>query len=440
MTITRSGMTLEAIEELIAQLVAEALATYEANCAAELVVKSQSQNRYDGDNRNGKGNRDGNGRGNGNGNEGGNGNLNPNRNDKGAMPVTCECTYHDFVKFQPLNFKGTEGVVGLTTCFEKMETRTIGADAAFVMSWRELIKLMIEVFQELTMLCTKMVLEEEDLVKKFIGGLPDNIQGNVIATEPTRLQDAIRIANNLMHHKLKGYTAKGVENKRRLDFNQKDNRAQQPPYKRQNVGGQNVARAYTAGNNERKGYAGPWPYCNKYVSYDVELADERVAETNTVLRGYTLGLLGHPFNIDLMPVKLSSFDVIIGMDWLANHRAMIVCDEKIIRIPYGDEVMIVQVTEKETEDKSEEKQLEDVPTVRDFLEVFLEDLLRLPPMRKVKFQIDLVPGIAPIARAPYRLAPSELRAESPDEVLFEITPALRTFGRCSFEPSLGKFF
>ncbi|GJX29637.1 reverse transcriptase domain-containing protein [Tanacetum coccineum] len=63
-------------------------------------------------------------------------------------------------------------------------------------------------FQELTMLCTKMVLEEEDRVEKFIGGLPDNIQGNVIAAEPIRLQDAVRMANNLMDQKLKGYAMK----------------------------------------------------------------------------------------------------------------------------------------------------------------------------------------------------------------------------------------
>ncbi|GJR29896.1 putative reverse transcriptase domain-containing protein [Tanacetum coccineum] len=78
------------------------------------------------------------------------------------------------------------------------------------------------------------------------------------------------------------------------------------------------------------------------VSYAVELADERISETNTILRVCTLGLLGHPFNIDLMPVELDSFDVIISMDWLANHHAMIVCDEKIVRITYGDEVLIVQ--------------------------------------------------------------------------------------------------
>ncbi|GKG38677.1 reverse transcriptase domain-containing protein, partial [Tanacetum coccineum] len=71
------------------------------------------------------------------------------------------------------------------------------------------------------------------------------------------------------------------------------------------------------------------------TSYAVELADERILETNIiVLRGCTLGLLGHPFDIDLMPVELGSFDVIIGMDWLAKYHALIVCDEKVVRIPY----------------------------------------------------------------------------------------------------------
>ncbi|GJS61962.1 putative reverse transcriptase domain-containing protein [Tanacetum coccineum] len=179
------------------------------------------------------------------------------------------------------------------------------------------------------------------------------------------------------------------------------------------------------------------------VSYVVELAGGRISKTNTILRGYTLGLLCHPFNIDLMPVELGSFDVIIDMDWLANHHSVIVYDEKIVRISYGDEVLIVQgdrdgkgeksklsiisctktqkyikrgcpiflakVTKKETEDKLEEKKLEDVPTVRDFSEVFPEDLPRLPPTRQVEFQIDLVPGVAPVVRDPYRLAPSELQ-------------------------------
>ncbi|GKF10065.1 putative reverse transcriptase domain-containing protein, partial [Tanacetum coccineum] len=145
------------------------------------------------------------------------------------------------------------------------------------------------------------------------------------------------------------------------------------------------------------------------VSYAVELAYRRISEANTILRGCTLGLLGHPFNIDLMPVELGSFNIIIDMDWLANHHTVIVCDEKIVRIPFGGEVLIVQVTKKETKDESEEKQLEDVPTVRDFPKVFPEDFPRLPPTRQVEFQIDLVPGARLVTRAPYRLAPMKLQ-------------------------------
>ncbi|GKC81592.1 putative reverse transcriptase domain-containing protein [Tanacetum coccineum] len=119
-----------------------------------------------------------------------------------------------------------------------------------------------------------------------------------------------------------------------------------------------------------------------------------------------------------MLVELGSFDVIIGMDWLAKYHALIICDEKIVRIPYGDEVLIIRgddcdggmhVTSKKNEDKSEEKRLKDVPIVWEFPEVFPEDLPGLPPARQVEFQIDLVPSAAPIARAPYRLAPAELQ-------------------------------
>ncbi|GJU62141.1 putative nucleotidyltransferase, ribonuclease H [Tanacetum coccineum] len=125
------------------------------------------------------------------------------------------------------------------------------------------------------------------------------------------------------------------------------------------------------------------------VSYAVELADGRTSKTSTVLRGCTLGLLGHPFNIDLMPIDLGSFDVIIGMDWLAKNHAVIVCDEKIVRIPYANEILIVTV--KENKDESKEKRLKDMPTVRDFPVVFPKGLPRLLPIRQVEFQIDLVP-------------------------------------------------
>ncbi|GJY99521.1 putative reverse transcriptase domain-containing protein [Tanacetum coccineum] len=390
--------------------------------------------------------------------------------------------------------------------------RTIGTEAAFAMSWRELMKLMTEVycprneiqkmetelwnltvknndlaaytqrFQELTMMCTKMVPEEEDRVEKFIGGLPDNIQGNVIAAEPTRLQDAVRIANNLMDQKLKGYAVKNAENKRRLEVNQRDNRGQQPPFKRPNVGGQNVARAYTAGNNEKKPYNGLLPLCNKCklhhegpctvrcgkcnkvghltqdckVTISTTLTQRGQVVNQRVVTCYECGGQGH-YQSDCPKLKdqnrgnkarnKNEVGEARGkayvLDWLANHHAAIVCDEKVVQIPYGDEVLIVQgdggsrreksklsiisctktqkyiergcliflarVTKKEIENESEEKRLEDVPTVRDFPEVFPEDLPGLPPTRQVEFQIDLVPGVAPMVRASYRLAPTELK-------------------------------
>ncbi|GJZ38849.1 putative reverse transcriptase domain-containing protein [Tanacetum coccineum] len=158
--------------------------------------------------------------------------------------------------------------------------------------------------------------------------------------------------------------------------------------------------------------------------YDVELADGRIIRLNTFLRGCTLNILNHPFNIELMPVELGSFDAIIGMDWLVKYQAIIVCAEKIVRIPWGNETLIVHgdgsnrgnealflanVTTKETEDKSEKKRLEDVPIVRDFPDVFPEDLSGLPTTRQVEFKIDLISGAAPVARAPYRLAPSEMK-------------------------------
>ncbi|GJR79696.1 putative reverse transcriptase domain-containing protein [Tanacetum coccineum] len=606
---TRSGasITREEFEELVTRRVAEEMEAREA--ARTLEPLNENGDEQEGENGgNGNGGNGGNGNGGNGENRNGNRNRNHGMNYGGFMLVARECTFQDFLKCKPQNFSGTEGVVGLTRWFKKIETvfnisncppkyqvkyatctlqdsaltwwnshkRTIGVEAAYTMNWVELMKLMTEVycprneiqkmetelwnltvkgndltaytqrFQELILLCTRMVPDEEDIVERFIGGLPDNIQGNVIAANPARLQDAIRIANQLMDKKVQGYAARSAENKRRMESNLRDNRGQQPPFKRQNTSGQNVARAYTAGNNERRGYVGPLPYCNKCrlhheglctmrcgnckkvghqtrdcraaiapntqrapvgnqqgiicyecgrpghfrkdcpklrsqnrgnqarnkngnktggneatakayaiggggtnpdsnvvtgtfllnncyasmlfdsgadrsfvsttfsalldvapttldTSYAIELADGRVSETNIILRGCTLGLLGHPFDIDLIPIELSSFDVIIGMDWLVdNFHALTFVTRWLFDFPYGNVALII-------EDKSEEKRLEDVPIVQEFPEVFPEDLPGLPPAQQVEFQIDLVHGVAPVARAPYRLAPAEMQ-------------------------------
>nr|GEY09317.1 putative reverse transcriptase domain-containing protein [Tanacetum cinerariifolium] len=139
--------------------------------------------------------------------------------------------------------------------------------------------------------------------------------------------------------------------------------------------------------------------------YDIKMADENLVSTNTIIQGCTLTLLNQPLKINLMPIKLGSFDDVIGMDWLSKYHAKILCDEKVVHIPIDGETLIIQVMEK----KSDEKQLEDIPVVREFLEVFPKDLPGLPLVRKVEFQIDLIPGVAPVAQAPYRLAPSEMQ-------------------------------
>ncbi|GJU02832.1 putative reverse transcriptase domain-containing protein [Tanacetum coccineum] len=117
------------------------------------------------------------------------------------------------------------------------------------------------------------------------------------------------------------------------------------------------------------------------------MADGNLVSTNTVIQGATLTLLNQPFKIDLMPIKLGSFNVVIGMDWLSKYHARIICDEKVIHIPINGETLIIRVMEK----KSDEKRLEDIPVVREFPEVFPEDLPGLPPVRQVEFQIDLIP-------------------------------------------------
>ncbi|GJU76939.1 hypothetical protein Tco_1274009 [Tanacetum coccineum] len=145
---------------------------------------ARNGNGGNGNGRNGNG-----GNGNGNGNIGGNG-----YNFGGFVPVR-ECTYQDFLKCQPLSFNGTEGVVGLTRWFEKME---------MVFHISNCPEKTYEVMKSVTVQeqspedGDEMVPNEEDKVERFVGGLPDNIQGNVIAAEPTKLQDAFRIATKLM--------------------------------------------------------------------------------------------------------------------------------------------------------------------------------------------------------------------------------------------------
>ncbi|GJU89015.1 putative reverse transcriptase domain-containing protein [Tanacetum coccineum] len=146
------------------------------------------------------------------------------------------------------------------------------------------------------------------------------------------------------------------------------------------------------------------------TSYEVELADGKVVSTNNVLIGCTLNLLNHSFPIDLMVIELGSFDIIIGMDWLSRYDAAILCGEKKVRIPLEGKTLVIESDRNNSRLKivsciKAQKYIEKGY----FPEVFPEDLPRLSPPRQVEFRIDLILGAAPMARAPYRLAPSEMK-------------------------------
>ncbi|GJS76518.1 putative reverse transcriptase domain-containing protein [Tanacetum coccineum] len=297
-------------------------------------------------------------------------------------------------------------------------------------------------FQELALMCGRMFPEEFNKIGKYVGGLPDMIHGSVMASKPKRMQDAVEFATELMDKKIRTFAKCQGMVRRNLteDLNLCASNATITMTDRVlpnatsatelaiwpvTVGALQMAillttkeaprqvkkllalsaepRDISRGSVQSRGTTTmvikvgmamlqqkcTWSFVSTAFSsqiditpttldhyYDVELADGRIIRLNTIIHGCTLNFLNHPFNIDLMPLELGSFDVIIGMDWLANYQAVIKYMLK------GCHVFLAHVTTKKTEDKSEEKRLED---------------------------IDLIPGAAPVERAPYRLAPSEMK-------------------------------
>ncbi|KAD6455003.1 hypothetical protein E3N88_09709 [Mikania micrantha] len=171
-------------------------------------------------------------------------------------------------------------------------------------------------------------------------------------------------------------------------------------------------------------------------TFTVEVANGSPITIDSIILDVPLNLNDHTFLIDLIPMPLGSFDVIVGMDWLTTNRAEIVCAEKYIRIPLSSGDTLNVFGEKPTRGlklmscttaqkylrknyvaflahivnkKDKEKKIEDIPIIKDFPEVFPEDLPGLPPVRQVEFRIELVHGATPVAKSPYRLAPSELQ-------------------------------
>nr|GEX96703.1 reverse transcriptase domain-containing protein [Tanacetum cinerariifolium] len=416
--------------------------------------------------------------------------------------VTRECTYPDFIKCQPLNFKGTKGVVELTQWFEKMETVfrisncsvenqikfstcnllgsaltwwnyhviTVGPDVVYTMTWVDLKKKMTDKYcprgkmKKLKSKFWNLRVKSNDVQqqnkrqntdmaytagsgekKPYGGSKPLCPKCNYHHDGPCALK---------CHKCIKvGHFARDSRSTANINTanNQMSNGTGQKPtcyecgsqghfkrdctkFKNNNCGTQggnstDPAKVYVVGragtNPDSNVVTGTFLLNIRYASilfdtgadrsfvstafssqisitpttldhyYDFKLADGRIIGLNSILRGYTLNFLNHPFNIDLMPIELGSFDAIISMDWLAKYHAVIVCAEKIVRIPWGNEILIVH---GDGSDRGNQTRL--------------NDLSGLPPTRQVEFQIDLIPGAAPVVRVPYRLAPSEMKASS----------------------------
>ncbi|GJS10993.1 putative reverse transcriptase domain-containing protein [Tanacetum coccineum] len=312
-------------------------------------------------------------------------------------------------------------------------------------------------FNELALMCPRMVEPERVKFDAYIRGLTDNIKGEVTSSKPANLNEAVRMAHKFMEQKSQARDKRILEGKKRKwesfqsgNSSGKGNHRDNSRQTLQNNQKQGNARAMVTAPTDGKVSSGSLPlyercftrhvglcsvkchkcgkvghkarYCKEKniatganalpiltcydcgeqgsersfvdtrfssmlnidpvkirASYEVELADGRVVSTNTVLKGCTLNLVNHILEIDLMPIELGTFDIIIGMDWLVKNDAVIVCGEKVVHIPYGNKMLMVE------SDKG---------------------VSRLEVISCIKARV------APVARASYRLAPSEMREHS----------------------------
>nr|GEW50116.1 hypothetical protein [Tanacetum cinerariifolium] len=271
-----------------------------------------------------------------------------------------KCSYKEFMRCQPFNFKSSEGAIGLICWFEHTESvfsrSNCTEDCKKYYPRTEIqkmkdefyhltvkgndLKTYVRRFQELETLCPNMVSNSEKLLEAFIEGLPRSIEGNVTKHTPVQVSS---------------------DHKRKFDDRRTFNN-----------------------NNYRNTNTN-----NRYNNYQPQQNRRQEA-----IKAYAA-----------TPAENNSFDVVVGMDWLSKNYAKILYDKKVVHVPIDGETLIIRVMEK----KLDEKRLEDIPVVKEFPDNFPEDLPGLPLVRQVEFQIDLTPGTTPVARAPYRLAPSKMQ-------------------------------
>nr|GEX55546.1 putative reverse transcriptase domain-containing protein [Tanacetum cinerariifolium] len=245
-----------------------------------------------------------------------------------------------------------------------------------------------ERFQELTLICTKFVANETKKIDKYVSELPDNIYGGVKASKPKTLDETIELANDFMDQKLHTYKEGRQTTKRRLIHSETTMVINNNPSK-----DKMLPRSTICGQAKRIRTVEIYPSAPSAIFITMA---RRNNGTNLKGNGcFECGAPGH-FKRDCPKLKNKDGGNLSHVQKLKSTR------QKDVRF-------LAQISAKKEEDKLEGKQLIDVPIVRDFPEVLPKYLSGLPPTRPVEFQIDLIPGAAPVAQAPYRLAPSKMK-------------------------------
>ncbi|GJS57820.1 putative reverse transcriptase domain-containing protein [Tanacetum coccineum] len=346
-------------------------------------------------------------------------NTNRNPGEREA-PVARQCSYKEFMSCQPFNFNDSEGAVKFATGTLTEEAlswwnsfaQPIGIEEAYKITWVEFKKLLIKKycpelrFQELATLCPTMVPDSEKMMEFFIGGLPRSIEGNVTASKFQTLEEAIKIAQRLMDQVTKQSSVQvSSDHKRKFDdrrtFNNNNYRNDNNnDYRNININNrynnqpqqnrrQETFRAYASTSTENNGYTGSRPLCKKCTLHDTRPCTAKCNTCNKV--GHLTRNCknkGPATRSNLLPVTVT-------------------CHASGEKGHYANQCR--RTTNNNAQGRAYMLRDRNAYSHREFLEVFPEDLPGLPPVRQVEFQIDLIPGATPVARAPYRLAPSEMQ-------------------------------
>ncbi|GJV34560.1 putative reverse transcriptase domain-containing protein [Tanacetum coccineum] len=275
-------------------------------------------------------------------------------------------------------------------------------------------------FHELARLVPHLVTSENRRIERYVYGLASQIHRMVATMEPTTILSVVLKFGVLTDEAIRNGSIKKNPEKREIRGEPSKDRNVRDDNKRYRTVSAFATTLFDSGADYSFVSTTFIPLLgiepsDLGFSYEIEITSRQLVEIDKVIRGFKLEIEGHVFDIKLILFRNSSFDVIIGMDCLSNHKAEIICHEMVVRIPLLDEKVLKVIGGRPEEKmghlvsaKAKEQKREELVVVRDFLEVFPDDLLQLPPIREIKFPIELVLGAIPVAKSPYRLAPSEM--------------------------------